>query len=156
MRTFLHYDGEVLVWDVATGKQRPSIKLAPGRGASEVVASPDGTKIVTLETQSHEQTEEQSSPEAVVYRDLARDGPPIDLADGFGMAAFAPDGKAFALTTGIRNDGQSRIRLFDALTGKETTLLAEEPRANIFFPAFSPDGKRVAAESAETWRRRRR
>jgi WD40 repeat protein len=143
---FANYDGAVRVWDVTTGKPRPPISVAVGRGVNNLWASPDGTKLVTVEVRSHEVANVQRNPLVVVYRDLARDGPPIELADGFGMAAFAPDGKTIVLTTGGRAAGESRIRLFDAQTGKETTTLAAEPKASIFFPAFSPDSKRIAAE----------
>ncbi|HEX4591885.1 MAG TPA: hypothetical protein VH120_18245 [Gemmataceae bacterium] len=145
-QTLILFSSEVRAWDVATGKPRPLIKLAAGRGAQQVIASPDGTKLVTVEMQSFMQTELQQLPFAAVYRDLSKDGPPIELATGWGMPAFAPDGKSFVLATGIREVGQGRIRLFDALTGTETRLLGDEPKANIFFPSFSPDGQRVAAE----------
>ena len=65
------------------------------------------------------------------------------------MVAFSPDGKTFVLATSDREKGPGRLQLFDALTGKQKALLAEAPKASIFFPAYSPDGKRVVAEVRE-------
>ena len=144
-RTIIEYDGEVRVWDVATGKQRPPIKLAAGRGTPQVIASPDGTRLIPVEIQSFVQTGNAPIP----WRWFTATSPgrrPIELADGFGMAAFAPDGRSFVLSNVNWENGRSRISLFDALTAKATILLADEPKANLFFPAFSPEGKRVAAE----------
>jgi WD40 repeat protein len=148
-RMMIEYDGEVQVYDMSTRKRRPPVKLAPGRGASEALVSPDGTRLITIEARSYDPKGAQFVPHAVVYRDLSRGGPPVELAAGFAMAAFAPDGKTFVLATSDRQNGAGRLRLFDSLTGTQKALLAEAPKANIFFPAFSPDGKRVAAEIRE-------
>jgi WD40 repeat protein len=148
-RVVIDYDGEVQVWDVHTGKLRRPVKLAPGRGAYQAWVSPDGTRLITTEARPYDKKKARHLPYAAVYRDLSGGGPPVELAEGFAMAAFAPGGKAFVLATSDREKGPGRLRVFDALTGKETALLAEEPKANIFYPAFSPDGGRVAAEVRE-------
>jgi WD40 repeat protein len=149
-RAKVEYDGDVRVWDVATGKPRPAVKLGPDRGASQAIVSPDGTKLITMEARSHDPKETRYMiPHAAVFRDLSGEGQPVELATGFAMAAFAPDGKTFVLTTGDREKGESRLRLFDGSTGKEMAVLADEPKANIFYPTYSPHGAQVAAEVRE-------
>ncbi|HET6574843.1 MAG TPA: WD40 repeat domain-containing protein, partial [Fimbriiglobus sp.] len=64
----IDYDGEVRVWDVATGKHRSPIKLAPHRGASEAVVSPGGTKLLTIEARAYDTKGVKYVPHAVVYR----------------------------------------------------------------------------------------
>src|SRR5262249_34435718 len=120
--------------------------LAPNRGASEALVSPDGTRLITIEPKAFDAKGAKFVPHAGVFRDLAAGGPPVEFDDGFPMAAFAPDGKTFALATSDRGNGPGRLRLCDAGTGREAAILADEPNSNVFFPAFSPDGKRVAAE----------
>jgi WD40 repeat protein len=145
-RVTINYAGEILVYDMVSRKSRAAIKLAPGRGASEALVSPDGTRLITIEARAYDPKGAQVVPHVVVYRNLAGGGPPLELADGFAMGAFAPDGKTFVLATSDRLNGPGRLRLFDSQTGTQKALLAEALKANIFFPAYSPDGTRVAAE----------
>ena len=56
-RTTIEYAGEVLLFDTATRKSRPSIALLPGRGAVEAVVSPDGTRLITTEAGSYDPKE---------------------------------------------------------------------------------------------------
>jgi WD40 repeat protein len=149
MRITIEYDGEVQVWDLATRKTRAPIKLGPGCGVSGATVSPDGTKLITIEARSYDSEGAKFVPHAAVYRDLSGRGPPVELAVTFAMAAFAPDSRAFVLATSAREKGPGLLRLFDALTGKQTALLSEEPQAKIYYPTFSADGKRVAAEVRE-------
>jgi WD40 repeat protein len=148
-RVMIDYDGEVRVWDVATGKPRPPVKLGPGRGAHEAKLSPDGTRLITNEASAYDPKGARYVPHAAVYRDLSGGGPPVELADGYSMAAFAPGGQTFALATSDMEKGGGRIRLFDALTGRELAVLADLPKSNIYYTTFSPDGRRVAAEVRE-------
>ena len=148
-RTTIEYAGEVLVFDTATRKSRPSIALPPGRGALEAVVSPDGTRLITSEAGSYDVKTRSPIPFASVYRDLSVVSPPVELATGFGMAVFSPDGKTFVLATSNGQEGPGRLQIFGAFTGKQKALLAEAPKASIYFPAYSPDGKRVVAEVRE-------
>jgi WD40 repeat protein len=141
----IDYDGEVRVWDVATGKPRPAIKLAPHRGASEAVVSPDGDRLITTEARAYDPKGVRYVPHAVVYRDLTGKGPPVELGDGYSSVAFDPSGRTFALATSDREAGQGQLRLYDARTGKPTATLVEKSKSGFFSPVFSPDGKRVAA-----------
>lgn len=136
----------VRVWDVATGNPRPPLKLAAGRGASQALVSADGTKLVTIEARSYEPKSATFVQHRAVFRDLSVGGPPVDLAEGFAMAAFTRDGKACVLATGEQLEGRGRLKLFDAINGKEKSLFGDEPKANIFFSSFSADGKLVSAE----------
>jgi WD40 repeat protein len=137
------YAGEVQVWDVGTGRIRPSIKLAPGRGTSQAVVSRDGTKLITVELRSYDRSQPQSA--SLVYRDLVGDGPPVELATGFATVAFSPDSRAFVLASGSDEKGLGKLRLFDASTGYQTAVLADDPKSQIYGPVYSPDGKRIAA-----------
>jgi WD40 repeat protein len=143
-RVTIDYAGEVRVWDVTTGKPRPPVKIAPNRGVSEAVISPDGTRLITIEAVSYDPKGAKFVPHTVVYRDLTGDGPPVELDDGFSSVAFDPLGRTFALATPDREAGQGQLRLHDARTGKPTAVLAEKSKDGFFSPVFSPDGKRVA------------
>jgi WD40 repeat protein len=144
-RVTIDFAGEVQVWDVATGKPRSAVKLAPNRGASEVAISPDGTRLITIEARSYDPKGAKFVPHAVVFRDLTGDGPPVELVDGFSAVAFDPLGRTFAMATPDREAGQGQLRLHDARTGRPTAVLVEKSKDGFFSPVFSPDGKRVAA-----------
>jgi WD40 repeat protein len=143
-RVAIDFAGEVQVWDVDAGKPRPSIKLAPNRGASEVAVSPDGTRLITIEARSYDPKGAKFVPHTVVYRDLTGDGPPVELDDGFSAVAFDSLGRTFALAIPDREVGQGQLALYDARTGKQTAILAEKSKDGFFRPVFSPDGRRVA------------
>ena len=119
---------------MATGKQRPPVKLAPGRGATRVLVSPDGTKLITFEPRSYDAKGARHIPFAAVFRDLAGAGRTVELAMTYAMAAFAPDGRTFVLASSDREKGEGRLRLFNALSGKETSLLVNEPEGEHFLP----------------------
>jgi WD40 repeat protein len=67
------------------------------------------------------------------------------MATGLAMTDFTSDSRMFVLASGDSEKGQGRLRLFDAVSGKETKVLADDPTANIYAPTFSRDGKRVLA-----------
>ncbi len=137
-------DGEVRAWDLATGEPRPAVKL-PGRYPLYAIVSPDGTKLVTVERPSFDSADRDRPPDVAVFRDLTA-GTVKELVTGFGMAAFSPDGKRFAVASGRHGKAPARLALYDAATGDRTVTLAEEPGASIYWPTFSPDGRRVTAE----------
>jgi len=123
-------EGNVLVWDAATGKPVPSLSR-PGsqagliRNGQEVlkihpdnrveVWSGEGTGSVTLQ-----------HSEPVIVADLSSDG-----------------------TRVLTLDSDRRVRLFDAASGRYLTSLGDW--AGVDYASFSPDGKTVVQVSRRGW-----
>ncbi|MBI3725354.1 WD40 repeat domain-containing protein [bacterium] len=123
-------DGEIRLWDVATGKELRRSRRR--RGAFLSVAFPpdgkwlaagtnDGVAQVSLET-----LQESWSETGHVF--WTND------------VACSPDGKTI-LSWGKGHDGPGVVRLFDASSGK---MLWEQNEATPGFAAFSPDSKTIA------------
>jgi Tol biopolymer transport system component len=67
------------------------------------------------------------------------------LADGYGMAAFAPDGHTLVFCVFATNTEPSRLKVIDLATKKERFAVASDVKGRGFsWPAVSPDGKLVA------------
>jgi len=142
-------DGTVRLWEVATGQERMTIrtgatwvnalafapdgkKLVIGRGGAMAFA-PDGKKLVV-------------GRNGVIAVQLYDAITGHEIANGTSgsqpwAVAFAPDGKTFA--TG---DGSSRVKLWDAATGRELATLGGHT-GEVRSVAFSPDGQTLASAS---------
>jgi WD40 repeat protein len=112
------FDGEVLVFDLATGEPRPSLKPPAGHGVDMVFPSPDGRKLVASERLSDLRNE--GKPFRVVLWDM-KTGKSRPLGPGFPRVAFAPDSKWFALA----------VKHGDPLCGRVKRSRRSRPAANI-------------------------
>jgi WD40 repeat protein len=125
-------DGNVRVWDIATGNARITLPVRQ-KGTGSVVISPDGRTMATF----------ASSDGTVRLWDLASGHMLAALqAHGRHVAsiAFSPDGKTLA--TG----GQEGIVKVWDLAGRQVRATLD-CKAWIGYLAFSPDGKTLASGS---------
>jgi WD40 repeat protein len=136
-------DGEVLVFDGASGERRPSVKPPAGHAVEMVFASPDGRKLVAMERLSAHRSEEKRTP--VVLWDT-RAATSRELGTGVPRAAFTPDSKSFALALTDRDSSSDVLKLFDADGNELAKLLTAPPGEAFTWVRVSPDGQLLAAE----------
>lgn len=139
----IEYSGSIRIWDLNTGEEKaplnPPADHSPSIAASQ---SPDGRFLACVERVSHETGEKQITL-AVVW-DL-KTGKRKELADGYWVPTFAPNGKTLAVYSLDYAAKTSIIRLFDVGTFKELAKL-ECPEKDRYFSVggFSPDGSTIA------------
>jgi WD40 repeat protein len=124
--------GAIKLWDVATGKDRATIKHSTS--VSGVMLSADGKFL--------------ASPNGPVIWNVPdgqqRDALPWTGA-GFTCVAFMPDGKTLA-AGGL--EGCGIVRLWDVITGQElATLKAHQGKNSVTALAITADGKTLASAS---------
>ncbi len=118
-------DKTIKLWDVATGKERATLKDHVGR-LTCLVFSPDGKTLA-------------SAGGSINLWDVAT-GKQRAVLMGATSLAFSPDGKTLA------SAGQKTITLWDVQAGKERATIKGH-RGMIWSVAFSPDGKTLASGS---------
>jgi WD40 repeat protein len=138
-------EGGVLVYDTATGEEKPTLKTSPGRGVLSAEVSPDGRKLVVLERLSFERNERK--PDVAMLWDLptATQKP---LGQAYAMAAFTADSRQFALTLSDYESYAGVLKLFDA-GGAELAQLTAVKGEVLTWPKFSADGKCLAIEQSK-------
>jgi WD40 repeat protein len=139
-RGFYYYDvdGEITVWDVASGRQLPSLKQSPPHAVISVKVSPDGSALLALDFVADDSG--IGWKEKLTRWDL-RTGEHHSLLDGRWHALFAPGGKSFAATLADVRTNQSKVVLRDSAKGKERLVVAETNKGLVSATAFSPDGR---------------
>jgi WD40 repeat protein len=132
------FEGDVRVWDLATGRPRQTFRHQPARGVLWGKLSPDGTTFVTIEELSGVW---ESGPRVVAglwdvrtgrYRALPGDVRNSPEGD------FSPDGRTLAMAAPA-DDGQM-LRLFDPATGREKGVIREKD-GGLMSLAFLADGR---------------
>jgi WD40 repeat protein len=148
----LEVEGEILVWDVATGRQLPSLKQSPPHCVGYIAISPDGATLLVGDVVGDDAA---SRPRKNgVTRWNTRTGEHHHLLDGWShplSPRFAPDGKTFALSLSdvqaiapgsIKSRG--KLILCDAASGKERLVFAQTDNGQVVVTNFSPDGRYLA------------
>lgn len=141
----INFEGNVLVYDVASGVARPPLKAPPGRAILGAFASPDGRKLVTTEVQSY-QAGDRVEFATVLWDTRTETAKP--LGTGMAAAAFTPDAQRFALCLTSSDPRSGVLKLFDA-NGDELAELAASKGELFSRPTISPDGQRLAAVQAK-------
>lgn len=137
-----HYDveGEITVWDVASGRQLPSLKQVPPHAAVVVRPSPNGAFLLSHDFVSGDGA---GLPRSLTQWDL-RTGKPRPLLDGGWMTVFAPDGKTFAATSIDSPLKPSKLLLWDMALGKARLVIGPMQKGQLSGSAFSNDGRYLA------------
>jgi WD40 repeat protein len=165
-------DGIIRLWDTASGKERRVLvgsdkgRRGNVRGIFCLAFSPDGKTLVSegygkvlkcwepatgvlLRTLDwRDPNEKTEPPREIVVPTLDGKGvawlktaPPSEVVTSL---AFAPDGKAVAVSTEGTGPEYGRVYVMDPATGKKLRMLADEYNgAGVV--AFSPDGSLLAA-----------
>lgn len=136
-RVRAEYSGEVLVWDLTTGKPLAPVRHDPPRGVYRATLSPDGRWLVTAETSPDPARELGYRIDTYLWDVAARTS--RKLCDGYGVAAFAPAGRAVAVA--VNDKAASSLYLFDPVTGKELARRSPPAPGGLFsLPIWSLDG----------------
>ncbi len=142
-------EGEILVWDLATGRQLPSLKQSPPHCVNGVMVLPDCATLLALDCVGDDNV--RRFRKHGLTRWNTRTGEHDHLLDGFWNVWFAPDGKTFAASlvdvqatspTSVRSRG--KLILCGTSSGKERLVFAQTDNGRVSAANFSPDGRYLA------------
>jgi WD40 repeat protein len=142
-------EGEILVWDLATGRQLPSLKQSPPHCVNSVTVSSDGTTLLALDCVGDDNV--RGYTKHGLTRWNTRTGEHHHLLDGFWNVRFAPDGKTFAASLFDIQANRGKLVLFDAASGKERLVFAQTDKGRVIGTIFSPDGRYLAGIQDDLW-----
>ena len=120
-------NGQIQVWNAATGAERVLGGLGPG--ISDLAFNTTGTRFVTA-----------SDSGVVTVWDAGDDRQllSINACPSPTTASFSPDGHTIVVACGAGG-----APVFDAATGQQLTVLGEADVGSVNSAAFSPDGKSI-------------
>jgi WD40 repeat protein len=147
-------DVNLVIWDVASGREERQIVLPQGTALRDAVYSPDGRTIaVAFDSGEVEVWEVASAQKRLTINpqakaDPARSAATLRLVSAYGVPlpgtlAFSPDGRLLAQVA------DRKVRLWDLHTGKEVVEF-DGHRGPVLALAFAPGGKRLATVSSDT------
>ena len=134
-------DGEIQVWDLATGRKLPPLRRSPPCGVLDLALSSDGNWLAAVERRVND--EGNHIKDVLTLWDL-RTQTARDLAEGrrHVVPSFAPDGKIVAAPFLDSDTQHSALALWDVASGKGRTIL-HSGLDYYGVPIFSPDGRYV-------------
>ncbi len=138
-------DGAILVYDTATGRQRPALKPAPGHSVVTCYLSPDGHKLVALERSSFHRGKDAAN--TVILWDTEK-GIHRPLGEGYPMVAFTADSTRFLMSLHMDKPEFGVLKLFTS-DGTEIAELDRVEGQRISSPMLAPDGKRFVVQEGK-------
>jgi WD40 repeat protein len=137
-------DGEIQVWDLATGDKLPPLRPTPPGGVLGVALSADGNSLAAVERRVND--DGTRTKDVLTLWDV-RTRTARDLAEGrrHVVPSFAPDGKTLAAPFTDGEGKRSALALWDVADGKRRITLHS---ATDYYgvPVFSPDGRYVGVD----------
>jgi WD40 repeat protein len=127
-------DNTIRFWDLATGKERASVKKVAEYGVDSVAFSPDGKTLAVGIGGSGVKIYDVRSRKPRIFRDEV-------WQYATPRVVFSPDGKVLASGGPCIRE----IRLWNVATGKNTITLKGHDEYGLDALAFRPDGKTIAS-----------
>ncbi|MBI3409579.1 MAG: WD40 repeat domain-containing protein [Planctomycetes bacterium] len=127
---------EVALWDLATGREQPSVKMAGNWFPSAIAFSPDSRLLATI----------GATDRSIVTWDITRGIRERELVghkESVSCVTFSPDGRTLAAGT-----LGGELVLWE-LTSRRQRHRFKGHEFEIWSLAFSPDGRRMAATSSD-------
>ena len=138
------YAGEVRVFDLTTGDEKPPLKRPDNGAVGSVWLSPDGKSLRAVESIARQAETGEIAVDTTQFEwDLAT-GTPRRAQDGYKQEFRSKDGR---WTAASRSDYQAltaRLAVTDTTAGKETVLL-DDRKTTLGFVGLAPDGRSLAA-----------
>jgi WD40 repeat protein len=141
-----NYTGEIRVFDVATGEEKPRLKRDGNGAISTIELSPDGKSLITLESFSAlTDAGQQTLSTAMFEWDLAT-WKARKWRDKFAVERRSKDGRWVATSQVDHQALTSRVAVTDTKGGKETVLL-DAKQTTLGYLALSPDARSLAVSA---------
>ncbi len=128
---------DVVIWDATSGARLRRLHASLG-DVNFVAFAPDSTRLVTSAADGMIVWNALTGDQELRLRDQALQG-------GFGR--FSPDGSELAVSVPAYGSGLASLRLLDASTGRPVRPPLQFRGSVCQAPAFSPDGRWVAAST---------
>ena len=138
------YTGEIRVFDLGTGEEKPAL-MREGNGAVATVAlSPDAKTLIARETTSgvNEKGERTITSRVIEWDPVARTHKV--LYEGYADDHRSKDGRWKAIATNDYEKLSTSLKLTDTKAGKQTVLLDAEKK-RVGYVLFSPDSRYLVA-----------